>query len=96
MVRSILSTKLSLELQNARNTKYFSSRDHRTLDDERLDSGDDEGRSDRREDRMDEGLDQEDIDETVNILDVSLARAPVPATSDGEVRRNKNWKPHGI
>ncbi|KAJ5151843.1 hypothetical protein N7492_010138 [Penicillium capsulatum] len=58
---------------------------HRTLDDERLDSGDDEDRYDRREDRMDEAPDQEDFGETVNIMDVGLARAPVPATNDGQV-----------
>jgi len=56
------------------------------LDDEQLDSGDDENRYDRRDDRMDEAADEGDFAETVNIMDVSLARAPVPATSDGEVR----------
>lgn len=60
------------------------SRTHRTLNDEQLDSGDDEGRYDRFEDRMDEAEDE--FGDTVNILDVGLARAPVPAASDGEVR----------
>lgn len=55
------------------------------MDDEQLDSGDDEGRDDRR-DRMDVGADAGDFDEAeVNIMDVSLARAPEPVTSDGEV-----------
>jgi RNA polymerase-associated protein LEO1 len=54
------------------------------LDDEQLDSGDDENRYDRR-DRMDEAADEDDFGETVNIMDVGLARAPVPATNDGEV-----------
>jgi RNA polymerase-associated protein LEO1 len=49
-----------------------------------LDSGDDENRYDRR-DRMDEAADEDDFGETVNIMDVGLARAPVPATNDGEV-----------
>ncbi|KAJ5086345.1 hypothetical protein NUU61_007652 [Penicillium alfredii] len=60
-------------------------RAHRNLDDEQLDSGDDEGRYDRREDRMDDAVDEEGYGETVNIMDVGLARAPVPATNDGEV-----------
>ncbi|CAL5873507.1 uncharacterized protein PFLUO_LOCUS7787 [Penicillium psychrofluorescens] len=55
----------------------------RGLDDEQLDSGDDEGRSDRRNDRMDEAGD-EDFG-TVNIMDVGLARPPVPVTNDGQV-----------
>ncbi|KAJ5414827.1 hypothetical protein N7509_000161 [Penicillium cosmopolitanum] len=60
-------------------------RGRRNLDDEQLDSGDDEGRDDRR-DRMDVGADAGDFDEAeVNIMDVSLARAPEPVTSDGEV-----------
>ncbi|KAJ6103147.1 hypothetical protein N7486_005574 [Penicillium sp. IBT 16267x] len=62
-----------------------NDRPHRTLEDEQLDSGDDENRYDRREDRMDEAPDEDDYAETVNIMDVGLARAPVPATNDGEV-----------
>ncbi|KAJ6150821.1 hypothetical protein N7470_007415 [Penicillium chermesinum] len=58
-------------------------RPNRTLDDEALDSGDDEDRYDRR-DRMEDDLDDVD-DHTVNIMDVNLARAPVPATNDGLV-----------
>ncbi|KAJ5761928.1 uncharacterized protein N7511_005310 [Penicillium nucicola] len=56
--------------------------DHRSINDEQLDSGDDEGRYDRREDRMDEAPDEEQI---FNVQDLDLARAPVPATNDGEV-----------
>ncbi|KAJ5307239.1 hypothetical protein N7476_007895 [Penicillium atrosanguineum] len=61
-----------------------NNRAHRTLDDEQLDSGDDDNRYDRR-DRMDEAADDDGFGETVNIMDVGLARAPVPATNDGQV-----------
>lgn len=37
---------------------------------------------------MDEAPDEDDYAETVNIMDVGLARAPVPATNDGEVHQN--------
>lgn len=70
---------------NAKGTDKNTSNAHRTLDDEQLDSGDDEDRYDRREDRMDEEADGEDFGETVNIMDVGLARAPAPATNDDEV-----------
>ncbi|KAJ5160554.1 uncharacterized protein N7482_007558 [Penicillium canariense] len=60
-----------------------TDRPHRTLDDERLDSGDDEDRYDRRDDRMDEAPDGET--ESVTIAEMTIARAPVPATTDGEV-----------
>ncbi|KAL4946224.1 hypothetical protein BDV06DRAFT_182999 [Aspergillus oleicola] len=58
----------------------------RTLDDRDLDSADDEDRYDRVGDRMDyeEGGEGE-FQETVNIMDLSLARAPEPKTSNGEV-----------
>lgn len=58
----------------------------RTLDDEQLDSGDDEDRYDRVGDRMDyeDGGDGE-FAETVNVMDLSLGRAPVPASTNGEV-----------
>lgn len=59
------------------------------MDDEQLDSGDDDNRYDRR-DRMDEAADDDGFGETVNIMDVSLARAPVPATNDGQVCRHVN------
>lgn len=72
-------------LCNAQSANIPASRAHRTLDDEQLDSGDDENRHDRLEDRMDETADGDDYGETVNIMDVGLARAPVPATNDSEV-----------
>ncbi|KAJ5714246.1 uncharacterized protein N7483_011427 [Penicillium malachiteum] len=61
-----------------------NDRPPRTLDDEQLDSGDDENRHDRTEDRMDEA-DDYGYPETVNIMDMGLARAPVPETNDGQV-----------
>lgn len=73
--------------QCAKKLISLSSRPHRSLDDEQLDSGDDENRYDRRDDRMDEAADEDGYPETVNIMDVGLARAPVPATNDGQVRR---------
>ncbi|GIK02694.1 hypothetical protein Aspvir_006753 [Aspergillus viridinutans] len=57
----------------------------RTLDDEELDSGDDIDRYDRAGDRMDEDGLEGDYQETVNIMDLSLGRAPEPVTSNGEV-----------
>lgn len=48
----------------------------RDLDDEQLDSGDDEGRFDRRGSQMEE--DAMDYGETLNVMDVNLARAPEP------------------
>ncbi|KAJ5281887.1 hypothetical protein N7478_007259 [Penicillium angulare] len=62
-----------------------NDRPNRNLDDEQLDSGDDENRYDRREDRMDEAVDEDGYPVTVNIMDVGLARAPVPATNDGQI-----------
>ncbi|KAH8425719.1 Paf1-complex subunit LEO1 [Aspergillus melleus] len=58
----------------------------RILDDEELDSGDDEDRLDRTGERMDyEDGDQGEYQETVNIMDLSLGRAPEPVTSNGEI-----------
>ncbi|KAF4268557.1 hypothetical protein CNMCM8057_008509 [Aspergillus fumigatus] len=57
----------------------------RTLDDEELDSGDDIDRYDRAGDLMDEDGVEGDYQETVNIMDLSLGRAPEPVTSNGEV-----------
>ncbi|KKK17766.1 hypothetical protein P175DRAFT_0498950 [Aspergillus ochraceoroseus IBT 24754] len=63
-----------------------NDRPQRTLDDAELDSADDEDRYDRVGDRMDyEGGDEGDFQETVNIMDLSLGRAPEPVTSNGEV-----------
>ncbi|EAW07912.1 Paf1-complex subunit LEO1 [Aspergillus clavatus NRRL 1] len=61
------------------------SRPQRTLEDEELDSGDDIDRYDRAGDRMDEDNVEGDYQETVNIMDLSLGRAPEPVTSNGEV-----------
>ncbi|KAL5366559.1 Leo1-like protein-domain-containing protein [Aspergillus floccosus] len=59
---------------------------HRTLDDEELDSGDDMDRYDRAGERMDyEAGGEGDYQETVNIMDLSLGRAPEPLTSNGEI-----------
>ncbi|KAL2872193.1 Paf1-complex subunit LEO1 [Aspergillus lucknowensis] len=63
-----------------------TDRPKRTLDDAELDSADDEDRYDRVGDRMDyedEGAGA--FQETVNIMDLSLGRAPEPLTSNGEV-----------
>ncbi|KAL4930064.1 Paf1-complex subunit LEO1 [Aspergillus undulatus] len=58
----------------------------RSLDDREHDSADDEDRYDRVGDRMDyEDGREGDFQETVNIMDLSLARAPEPKTSNGEV-----------
>lgn len=58
----------------------------RMLDDEELDSGDDEDRYDRAEGRMDyEDGGEGQYQETVNIMDLSLGRAPEPVTSNGEI-----------
>ncbi|OJJ49555.1 hypothetical protein ASPZODRAFT_58747 [Penicilliopsis zonata CBS 506.65] len=58
----------------------------RTLDDEELDSADDEGRYDRTGSRMDyEDEENGDFRETVNIMDLSLGRAPEPASTNGEI-----------
>jgi RNA polymerase-associated protein LEO1 len=61
------------------------------LDDEELDSGDDMERYDRAGERMDyEAGGEGDYQETVNIMDLSLGRAPEPLTSNGEVRKEIN------
>ncbi|KAL2802797.1 Leo1-like protein-domain-containing protein [Aspergillus granulosus] len=62
-----------------------NDRPKRTLDDAELDSADDEDRYDRVGDRMDYDDGGEAFQETVNIMDLSLSRAPEPKTSNGEV-----------
>ncbi|KAL3480126.1 Leo1-like protein-domain-containing protein [Aspergillus californicus] len=63
-----------------------NDRPKRTLYDAELDSADDEDRYDRTGDRMDyEDGNAGDFQETVNIMDLSLARAPEPVNSNGEV-----------
>ncbi|KAJ5489633.1 hypothetical protein N7539_004523 [Penicillium diatomitis] len=55
---------------------------HRNLDDEQLDSGDDEGRYDRHH-KTDGAFDEEP--RSLTIAEMTIARAPVPATSGPEV-----------
>lgn len=55
----------------------------RQLDDEELDSGDDEGRRDRTQ-AEDEGEEVEQVMQDVNIMEIDLGRHPVPESSDGE------------
>lgn len=55
---------------------------HRQLDDEELDSGDDEGRRDRG--AVEEQEEAEQVMQDVNIMEVDLGRHPVPESSDGE------------
>jgi hypothetical protein len=55
----------------------------RGLDDEELDSGDDEGRTDRAQDEGD-ATQYEDIERLA--MDVEFQRQPVPEPTDGEVR----------
>ncbi|RWQ99674.1 Leo1-like protein-domain-containing protein [Paecilomyces variotii] len=63
-----------------------SERPRRTIDDEELDSGDDEGRYDRAGDRMDYDEGEEGgYRETLNVMDLNLGRAPEPESSNGEV-----------
>lgn len=65
---------------------YSGRQPQRSLNDEELDSGDDLDRNDRAGDRMDyEAGGDDDFRDTVNIMDLCLARAPEPATTDGEV-----------
>lgn len=70
-----------------------SERPRRTIDDEELDSGDDEGRYDRAGDRMDYDEGEEGgYRETLNVMDLNLGRAPEPESSNGEVCLNgKPW-----
>ncbi|PLB34610.1 Paf1-complex subunit LEO1 [Aspergillus candidus] len=60
-------------------------RPQRSLDDQELDSADDEDRYDRTGDRMDYEGAEDEYQETVNIMDLSLGRAPEPLTSKDEV-----------
>lgn len=64
-------------------TCYF--RPLRKLDDEELDSGDDEDRNDRIEDDADGDMDMGIEGHSANIMDVKLGRHAVPDPSDGEV-----------
>lgn len=64
-------------------TGYF--RPLRKLDDEELDSGDDEDRNDRIIDDADGDIDMGTEGHSANIMDVKLGRHAVPDPSDGEV-----------
>lgn len=65
-------------------TDWLARQDRRRkLDDVELDSGDDEGRYDRAGSPMEE--DCMDYGRTLNIMDLSLGRAPEPETTDGQV-----------
>lgn len=66
-------------------TRYF--RLLRKLDDEELDSGDDEDRNDRLVDDADGDIDMGLEGHSANIMDVKLGRHAVPDPSDGEVCR---------
>lgn len=64
---------------------WSRERPRRRLDDEELDSGDDEGRYDRAGDRMDYGDEDGGYGETLNVMDLNLGRAPEPESTNGEV-----------
>ena len=59
----------------------------RKLDDEELDSGDDEDRNDRLMDDADGDIDMGIEGHSANIMDVKLGRHAVPDPSDGEVTK---------
>ena len=61
------------------------SRKRRTLDDEELDSGDDEGRDDRMEEDDAPEMDAAIEEEQFNYMDAELIRHAVPCPSDNEV-----------
>ena len=64
----------------------------RDLDDEELDSGDDEGRRDRLEDGVDGDANGEGLYERrENILKASIGRNAGPRPSDGEVRLVRDY-----
>jgi RNA polymerase-associated protein LEO1 len=56
----------------------------RKLDDEDLDSGDDEGRTDRVPEAQDT-IEDEALEQTVSYMDADIARHPIPEPSDGEL-----------
>lgn len=64
----------------------------RLLDDEELDSGDDEGREDRLPDDEDAlALDDgQQAQEELTFMDVEFGRHPIPEPSDGEVWTTKS------
>ena len=66
----------------------------RKLDDEELDSGDDEDRNDRLADEEDGAMDMGGEGHSANIMDVKLGRHAVPDPGDGEVcgQRCDHWQ----
>jgi RNA polymerase-associated protein LEO1 len=56
---------------------------HRKLDDEELDSGDDEGRADRV--RAPEAVEEEGEQHTFAVMDADISRHAIPEPSDGEL-----------
>lgn len=70
----------------------LTSRRERRLDDEELDSGDDEGREDRiiktlEGDGDEQGVadEEEEAEENAKIMDLHLGRHAVPESTDGQV-----------
>jgi len=63
----------------------------RTLDDEELDSGDDQDRMDRIADEEEAQLQEEEQEQT--IMEAALGRQPVPEPSDGEVSHTAAARP---
>jgi len=58
----------------------------RKLDDEDLDSGDDEGRHDRMDEDMDGyGAEEIETQHSVSMADIEIGRHPIPHDADGEV-----------
>ena len=78
------SARLPRQMLNFSSSQQASAK-RRTLNDAELDSGDDEGRSDRAED---EYGDQKDVppEREETVLDISMTRHAIPKPSDGEVR----------
>lgn len=63
------------------NYSLTASREQRKLDDEELDSGDDEGRADRAP----HGVEYEQEQQTLSFMETDVARHAVPEPSDGEL-----------
>lgn len=63
----------------------------RELDDEELDSGDDQGRHDRDAEAMEDGVQDTEMDDApvpeINIMGSTIPRHNIPKPSDGEVSR---------
>jgi RNA polymerase-associated protein LEO1 len=75
---------------------FHTRRPRRTLDDEELDSGDDEGHYGRTGAPLDEEDGGTAYGETLNVMDLSLSRAPEPQSSNGEVGACSRERKHGF